>query len=232
MTQRFLDIIFLSYNESNGDENWQDLKARFPRAQRVHGIEGIQEAHQIAAQKSSSHFFFLVDGDNRICSDFAFETPKCDLQDDTIYVWRCRNPANQLVYGYGAVKLYNKTLLSQKLKEGVKDLASTLAPKYTIISDVASETYFFATPEEAWRGAFRECAKLASECIKNQNLEQTKNRLRQWCENVDQSTPNSEWIQRGALQGKDFGLKQKHSDDLEKINDFKWLHQQFLQWES
>ena len=38
------DIIFISYNEPHADNNWNNLKTRFPYAKRVNGIKGIHQA--------------------------------------------------------------------------------------------------------------------------------------------------------------------------------------------
>ena len=222
------DIIFLSYSESNADENWQELKARFPHAKRVHGVKGIANAHKAAAQASETEFFFVVDGDNKILPEFQFSTKSLSLNTDTIYVWRCRNPVNDLVYGYGAVKLYNKQLLKHRYENRFVDLASTVTEKYHIVNEVASETHFHGTPEEAWRGAFRECAKLASQKIHRQKSDETLERLNAWCERAGY-VPNSQWALLGARQGREFGEKVLNShESLKKINDFGWLHQQFL----
>ena len=35
------DIIFMSYQEPNADENWQRLVDKFPWARRVHGVKGL-----------------------------------------------------------------------------------------------------------------------------------------------------------------------------------------------
>ena len=40
-----VDIIFLSYDEPNAEENWADLKKKIPWAKRVHGVEGFQMRH-------------------------------------------------------------------------------------------------------------------------------------------------------------------------------------------
>ena len=68
-----IDIIFLSYDEPNADDNWHKLKDRYPHAKRVHGIKGIWEAHCECAKVSRSDHFFLVDGDNEILPEFDFE---------------------------------------------------------------------------------------------------------------------------------------------------------------
>lgn len=221
-----LDIVFISYNESNAEENWQELKARFPRAKRVHGVKGIREAHQQAAAISESHFFYVVDGDNKICKDFDFESPK-DLKDKALYVYRCRNPLNNLVYGYGAIKIYNKQLLENRKNKQYIDLATSVSEHYIILSEVASETHFFNTPEEAWRGAFRECFKLASQCIDRQDSQQTHQRLQRWCA-FESSLKNSDWALLGARQGHEIALSQYR--EACNINDFQWLHQYFEQF--
>ena len=35
------DIIFISFDEPNADENWKLLKEIAPHAKRVHGVKGI-----------------------------------------------------------------------------------------------------------------------------------------------------------------------------------------------
>ena len=45
------DIVFISYQEPNADENYDKLKERFPLAKRVHGVKGIHQAHIEAAKK-------------------------------------------------------------------------------------------------------------------------------------------------------------------------------------
>jgi hypothetical protein len=139
------DILFISYRESNADENWAALKERFPGAKRVHGVRGIAEAHRRAAELSSTEHFFVVDGDNRILPSFDFSPPQGGLRTDTLYVWRCLNPINDLCYGFGAVKLYNKGLIERRQAKTYVDLATSVAERYQIIPIVASETYFCHT---------------------------------------------------------------------------------------
>ena len=43
------DVVFISYQEPNAEENWQALKQRVPVAKRVHGVKGIHNAHVKAA---------------------------------------------------------------------------------------------------------------------------------------------------------------------------------------
>lgn len=226
------DIIFISYNESNADKNWVELKSRFPGAKRVHGVSGIANAHKQAAEKSSSEFFFVVDGDNRIKKDFDFSVEGLTLKENTLYVWRCHNPINDLIYGYGAVKLYNKKLLLNRVEGQYLDLATTVTEHYKIVPVVASETHFFHTKEEAWRGAFRESVKLSSEMILRQKNDETKQRLERW-KVVNPSYKNSLWCLKGVNDGLAFSKRLKENEDLKSlINDFDWLKEQFRKIEN
>lgn len=219
------DIIFLSYLESNADKNWLELKKRFPRAKRVHGQKGIRQAHKRASELSDTLFFFLVDGDNRVRKDFQFECPIQNPKEDTLYVWRCYNPVNELVYGYGAIKLYNKVLLQKQL-DNYTDFATSIAAHYHIIDQIASDTYFYDKPEEAWRGAFRECAKLTKQILIDKNDKQASQRLNQWLTRSTNSK-NSTWVAMGAASGHDYAL-QCENDDFNLLNDFDWLNKRYI----
>jgi hypothetical protein len=224
------EIIFLSYRESNAEENWAELKTRFPNAKRVHGVKGIYEAHRAAAELSDTDFFFLVDGDNKICESFRFELKEIQPKQDTIYVWRCLNPVNKLCYGYGAIKLYNKFLLSSEERE-FRDLATTVARHYHIVHEVASETHFHATPIEAWRGAFRECVKLQCQVLENSNDIHSQQRLQKWCNDYNPKVSNSSWVKLGAKMAQDFVLDSAKGAQKAKllINDFDQLEQLWQQ---
>lgn len=192
-------------------------------------MTGIREAHQEASRVSESEFFFVVDGDNKIRADFHFQPPSESLRFDTLYVWRCLNPANGLQYGYGAIKLYNKLLLERRNESsGYLDLATSAAEHYQIVPVLASETHFFSTPLEAWQGAFRECTKLASELIRGQKSSETQNRLNRWCESCS-DVPNRHWILTGARSGREFALSRPLDEVLYKINDYSWLQQRFVE---
>ena len=104
------DIIFISYKEPNADSNFKDLQSRFPIAQRVHGVKGIHQAHIEAAKKALTKMFYVVDGDAIIEEDFNFDYKVPEKDMDAVHVWRSKNPVNNLVYGYGGVKLLPREL--------------------------------------------------------------------------------------------------------------------------
>ena len=220
------DIFFLSYSESNADDNWQWLHKRKPIAKRIHGIEGIKNAHQKIANSATTDFFFVVDGDNRVLPDFDFSTPT-HIDQNTLYVWRARNPVNDLCYGFGGIKLYNKWLLLDNTQTTTVDIATSIAPIYSPVMIEASLTNFNATPEEAWRGAFRESAKLTLNTLKHPQDTASLQRLNVWKTKGD-TEHNGHFAIKGANMGHVFALENhKNSVALANINNFQWLKTQF-----
>jgi len=220
------DIIFISYNEPNADKNYAKLKARFPRAQRVHGVTGIHQAHITAAKKSFTKMFWVVDGDAEIVDAFNFDyvVSKYDLE--CVHVWRSINPVNGLEYGYGGVKLLPK-MLTANMNVSTADMSTSISPLFKAIDEVSNVTTFNTDPFNAWKSAFRECVKLSSKVIDRQDDSETAHRLKVWC-TVGIDKPYGEYVLAGASGGLLYGQENKNNAEaLSMINDFKWLETRF-----
>ena len=220
------DIIFISYNEPNADENFAKLKARFPYAQRINGVKGIHQAHIAAAKKSFTKMFWVVDGDAEIIDTFNFDyvVSKYDLE--CVHVWRSQNPINNLEYGYGGVKLLPKALTT-KLDVTTPDMTTSISSLFKIMPEVSNITAFNTDPFNTWKSAFRECCKLASKVIDRQDDTETNQRLASWC-TLNDAVPYGFYAFLGAEGGKVYGeTNSKDPDRLKLINDFDWLHTQF-----
>jgi hypothetical protein len=98
------NVIFISYNEPNADENYFRLLEICPDAKRIHGVKGIHNAHIEAAKLSETEMFWVVDGDAFIEEGFKFDYQVPIWDQNAVHVWKSRNPINDLVYGYGGVK--------------------------------------------------------------------------------------------------------------------------------
>ena len=221
------DIVFISYEESNADDNWQMLKTRFPMAKRLHGITGIHQAHITAAQMVSSDMFYCVDGDAQILDEFMFDQIVPDHQLDHVLVFRARNPINDLVYGYGAVKLLPTAAVRNLANNDFKpDMTSSINRKYKIVHKLSNITAFNTDPFNSWRSAFRECAKLASGVIDGQINSETQQRLETWC-TVGSGRVYGHWCLLGAQAGRAFGYTARQSDEMMKINDWAWLREEY-----
>ena len=220
------DVIFISYNEPNADENWLNLLNRFPSAKRVHGIKGIHNAHKQAAKISTTSMFWVIDGDSQIVDDFNLDYVVNPWDKDSVFVWKSKNPVNNLIYGYGGVKLLPKQL-TLELDTSTVDMTTSISNKFNSMDGVSNLTVFNTDPFNTWKSAFRECVKMSSKVIDGQVDVETENRLTAWC-TVGYDKPYGEYSIKGALMGKEFGIKNSNNKSmLSKINDWEWLTNEF-----
>ena len=220
------DIVFISYNEPNAEQNFRTLKKKIPSVKRVHGVKGIHQAHIEAAKQVETEMFYVVDGDAQILDDFKFTHEDTKFERDTVYVWRSINPINNLTYGYGGVKLL-PTKLTLDIDVNSSDMTTSISKKFKPILEVSNITAFNTDPFNTWKSAFRECAKLASKTIQGQVDEETEARLETWC-TTGKDKPFGEFAIAGACAGRKYGAdKTNGADALKLINDFDWLQAQF-----
>lgn len=209
-----LDVIFISYQEPNCEENWQRVLEKAPYAKRIHGVKGIFKAHKAAAHISSTEMFYVVDGDAWVVDGFNFSY-KPDLFDREItYVWKSKNPFNSLNYGYGGVKLFNKFLFQKMKSWKTIDLTTTISKDLKVIDKISVETRFNVDPFSTWRSAFRESVKLSK-------LKDFR-RLKNW---LTEEASFLEFAREGLMDGVEFAKNTKNR--LQNINDYDWLKKYF-----
>jgi hypothetical protein len=222
---RLYDVVFISYNEPNADENYNNLLVKCPRAKRVHGVKGIHQAHIAAAKLCDTDMIWIVDGDAVVTDDFNFDLVMSSYDIDCVHVWRSRNPLNGLEYGYGGVKLLPRQL-TLDMDVSSSDMTTSISKKFKAVEGVSNITLFNTDEFSAWRSAFRECAKLASRSIQRHLEEETNARLDTWCTTA-QGNYSSEAL-KGARAGRQYGEENKNNPNLlSKINDFDWLKEKF-----
>jgi len=216
------DIIFISYNEPDADDNFNSLKERFPLAKRVHGIKGIHQAHIVAAKKSFTRMFWAVDADAVILNSFNFDYKVAGADLDVVHVWRSINPINNLSYGYGGVKLLPKQL-TINMDTSTTDMTMNISSKFKAMPEASNITAFNTDAYSTWRSAFRECCKLS--VINN---EESLARLSVWCD-LNNNAPYGFYAHLGALAGRNYGEKNASDKEaLNKINNFTWLEDLWL----
>ena len=223
------DIVFISYQEPNADENFENLKTRFPDRviHRVHGVKGIHQAHIEAAKVCDTPMLYIVDGDAVVVDDFNFDWQVPAWQYNHVHVWRSKNPVNGLVYGYGGIKLFprHETLNMDISKP---DMTTSISDKFVAMPKVSNITAFNTDAFNAWKSAFRECAKLSSKVIDRQKSKETNERLKTWCMYMIPDTPFGEDALQGAKAGTAYGTRNKGDvQALKTINDFDWLKEKF-----
>lgn len=225
-TPKTYDIVFISYKEPNADKNYQRLLKRFPNAKRVHGVKGIHQAHIEGAKLVDTQMFWIVDGDAVVLDDFKFDYQCAQWDKDVVHVWRSMNPINDLVYGYGGVKLFptQKTIDMDLSKP---DMTTSISDKFRAVGELSVITGFNTGEFETWKSAFRECCKLSSKIIDRQKDTETQERLNIWT-SVGSERKYGDFAIIGAKAGREYG--EKHAGDIEalrKINDFDWLEEKF-----
>jgi hypothetical protein len=165
-----LDIVYLSYDEPNCEENWANLQGKCPGALRVHGVKGSDAAHKACAKLARTDRFITVDGDNKIYERFLnLELTFDDTWDirDSVLSFAAENMVNGLQYGNGGIKVWPRhVVLDMKTHEAAEDNHSDAGTDfcwvldYVLMPGVWSEVHMNSTPAQAWRAGFREGVKL------------------------------------------------------------------------
>ena len=216
------DAVFISYNEPDADERYKRLLERYPNTKRVHGVKGIHQAHIKAAKKCNTKMFWVIDGDADLLPEFNLDHKVSEYDLDCVHVWRSRNPINNLVYGYGGVKLLPRRL-TMNVDVSSTDMTTSISDRFKAMPFVSNVTSFNTDEFSTWKSAFRECAKLSSKVIDRQEEGETNERLKVWTTTAHGRF--CEFAIRGARAGMEFGLSS--GADLRLINDFEWLKEQF-----
>ena len=219
------DVIFISYDEPNADENWKYLQSLIGHGKRVHGIKGIDAAHKEAARIAYSDHFFIIDGDSRP-HEYFFGQELNDLNFNYVYSWPAINVVNGLMYGNGGAKLWPKhTMLNMKSHEetGGTDFCWTV-PYYQMDTSW-STTHCNATPYQAFRTGFREGVRLGLDQGKKQsNIVSLQNvnysRLLSWL-TIGRHELNGEWCIHGARLG--CYLTNCLDLDISLISNYSWF---------
>ena len=226
-----LDVVFISYNETNAEANWQRVLEKSPNAFRINGIEGIVNAHRCAAELATTDMFYVVDGDAYLEDDWNFDYQPKIFDRDCVHAWSSRNPVNKLEYGYGGVKLLPREL-TLNMNISNPDMTTNISNKFKVMPKVSNITAFNTDEFSAWRSGFRECAKLSGNILKRQLTRESEKRLNIWC-TIGHNQPYGEWAIKGAIAGKKFG--QENSGNLDKlslINNFNWVKSEFIRLNS
>ena len=169
-----LDGVQISYHESYADDNFELLQLFAPHAKRIQGVKGIFEAHKAAAREAETSHFYVIDANAVMDEQFDFRFSPDKNKDaypntpetDCVFVWRSRNPVNDLLYGYGGAKLFPRKKLLEADDWNV-DMTTTIGCPFVPKFQISNITAFNTDPFNAWKSAFRECTKLASAIIPN-----------------------------------------------------------------
>lgn len=232
------DIIYLSYDEPNAEQNYSDLCKKVPWAKRVHGVKGSDSAHKACAEISETDRFITVDGDNRIRDNFLQQTMNFEEHVDLtnkVISWTACNQINNLMYGNGGLKCWPKQYVMDMRTHENADPDNVHAQvdfcwntEYIQMNGTFSDIYNNATPKQAWRAGFREGVKMALDRGMRVSVDDFKknhwknlHRLYIWLM-VGADVENGMWAIYGAREGL---YKTMCTDwDFVNVRDFDWLN--------
>jgi len=229
------DIVFLSYDEPNAEENYVDLLNKVPWAKRVHGVKGSDAAHKACAAISDTEYFTTVDADNIIEPDYLnveIDFDELGLDESYVFSWCGRIHVNGLEYGNGGLKLWTREFVNNmKTHENAlphderNKVEFCFDQRYYQFNERYSESFTNSTPFQAWRAGFREGVKMGlDQGFKVDDLRkvwrQNYRRLLIWC-TIGADVKNGLWSVYGARQG----LHMAYCTDWDYANvrDFEYL---------
>ena len=225
-TTKAFDVVYLSYKEPFADKGFNKLQDHIRSNSNigliwVRDVEGIFEAHKVAASRVNTKMFWVVDADAEIDKEFNFDYIPDVYDQEVVHVWASKNPITQDEYGYGGVKLFPTEMVRNATSWGL-DFTTGLSSRFKSMPQVSCITRFNTDAFSTWRSAFRECVKLTL----NDDAE-SKQRLDTWINTRGNEEFTTEAVS-GALEGNTFAKRNKNNlAELDKINDFNWLREQY-----
>lgn len=235
------DIVFISYDEPNADENFADLLDKCPWAKRSHGVYGSDAAHKAAAALAETDRFITIDADNIV--DPAFFDVEIDMSrisDMDVISWAGKNEINGLVYGNGGIKCWPKSVVMnmrthENAPEGDKraqvDFCWNI--NYVQMNNIYCNVMNNGSPLQAWRAGFREGVKMGlvdGDVIDPKNIKMVhdKNykRLLTWM-TVGEDVENGIWGVYGARLGCYMTQLAREDWDWRNVRCFEWLTNYF-----
>ena len=235
------DIVFISYDEPNADENYSDLLEKCPWAKRSHGVWGSAAAHKAAAALSETERFITVDADNIVRDDFFnIEIDMDRVRGSDVISWAGKNTINGLVYGNGGIKCWPVDVVNamrtheaapETDKRAQVDFCWNI--HYVQMNNIYCDVMNNGSPLQAWRAGFREGVKMGlengdvvpPEKLKYIHRENYK-RLMVWM-TVGEDVENGLWAIYGARLGAYMTNITRNDWDWRNVRDFDWLSNYF-----
>lgn len=232
------DIVFISFDEPNADENYANLLEKCPWAKRSHGVFGSDAAHKAAAAIAETDRFITIDADNIVRPDFFnVEIDMSRIGPDDVISWAGKNTINGLVYGNGGIKCWPKNVVNrmqthENAPEGDKraqvDFCWNI--NYVQMNNIYCDVMNNGSPLQAWRAGFREGVKMGlvdgdvvdPTHLRTQVHGKNYQRLLTWM-TVGADVENGLWAIYGARLGCHMTNITRTQWDWRNVRDFRWL---------
>ena len=233
------DVVYISYDEPNAEENYADLLDKCPWAKRSHGVWGSDAAHKAAAALSETERFVGIDADNIVDPDFfSIEIDTNKISELDVISWAGRNEVNSLVYGNGGIKSWPVKVVEQMRthEAAPEDSPSSQVDfcwdiHYIQMNNIYSQVMNNASPYQSFRAGFREGVKMSlidGAPVSRERLKHIHrgnyNRLLIWC-SVGADTLNGLWAVYGARLGCHMVNVSRETWEWTNVRDFEWITQ-------
>jgi hypothetical protein len=221
-----MEKFFLSYDDPNLNENFLFARTKIADLTLFETTQSIAESHRACGNQSLTNMFMVIDSDALLLDNFKISQVYNSIVDkNKMYIFSARNPINDLEYGHGAIKIFQKKFFTD---QEVIDFSTSFFGKIEHVQLTLNIHRFNSSSFHTWRTAFRECVKLSAATIKNRNKYDDEYRLSVWCEKANGNEFSQECID-GARAGREYGTKFKNDfDSLKKINNFGFLKEQYV----
>ena len=221
-----MDVVFISYDEPDAEQNWNVLAQRCTRAKRVHGVAGMETALEAAADLSATPWYYAVFAKTRLHEQFDFSYVPDRMQQPKNYIFDCINTVNGLQYGHMGVVMYNCQGIRELNQATNFGLDYTLSFAHESVPIVSCYGNFNQTPYHTWRTAFRECAKLAYFESQSPTVD-GEYRLNTWLSRA--RGDHADWCLKGAQDGLEFfKVSDQSLATLKQSFRWGWLREYFV----
>jgi hypothetical protein len=224
-----VDIIYLTYKELQAEQSFKNLLKKYPNLKQLHGVQGLTRAFRFASELSETRFYTLIDGDNEVLDSFDLNKVEVPSKPNTLSLYMARNPINDLVYGYGGIKVCPTYNFRRIKDDRIDPVASGGIKGLNPIFQVASVTRFNTSAFNAWKAGFREAVMLSAQMDAEVKMSdgEIRERLNIW-QTKGTDRLFGKWGIQGAIDGERYSSKYKGNlKELLMINDPVWLKDMF-----
>jgi hypothetical protein len=206
------DVFFISYDESNREENWKRVLEFHPHAKQISNIKGISDAHIKCNKLSSTRYFWTIDGDNWLLKKLTAP----EVINHPLTFFQATDCIDQSISSVGSVKLWKKhSFINNDMSKG--DFCKYATKSSVLVEKVFSIHKYDASPYEAWRHTFRHTVKCITGILPQASVDG-------YLLNIEKHKDLNHHSYRGYLDGKEYA--KECAGDFTKINlinDFDWL---------
>ncbi|MBN1560436.1 hypothetical protein JW998_09310 [candidate division KSB1 bacterium] len=189
-----MDILFLTVDEPNSAENWRLLREKCPDAKRIFIGQQASDIRRTVLASINGDHLFLVFAHNMVARDFSFVPPE-DLADDTVYIWKSRNPIFcDHCHFYGVI-LLAKPLVQNAAQPHIISFPG-LCAKLKFVDEIASDYNYNLSPFWAWRAGFLQMLNVTIHSYQNDDRQYADRQL--WT-GVGNRQTFADWAARGAV---------------------------------